>query len=215
MIRTGGEQRVSNFLLWGAAYSELFFSDILWPDFQANTCTQAIAAYQRRQRRFGLVLFPQRYTLGPCPTRCPAPDCAHRHPDHPGIVYVGATRRVVRLAGVAMTIAAWEFFAMTHPTTPPVAGSAPGSPSHSSPPRLPPASAPSTAPGSVPLGLAAPRSHRPPLLPRAPRPHPHGPAPHRRPGHGPVVPRRPHGRPRPRAHLRHLRPRARASACSP
>jgi undecaprenyl diphosphate synthase len=66
MIRTGGELRVSNFLLWGAAYSELFFSDILWPDFQVEHLYQAIAAYQRRQRRFGLV--SNSNTLGPCPT---------------------------------------------------------------------------------------------------------------------------------------------------
>lgn len=55
MIRTGGEQRISNFLLWGSAYSELFFSDTLWPDFEAEDLYAAIAAYQRRQRRFGLV----------------------------------------------------------------------------------------------------------------------------------------------------------------
>jgi undecaprenyl diphosphate synthase len=66
MIRTGGEVRISNFLLWGAAYSELFFSDILWPDFQVEHLYQAIAAFQRRQRRFGLV--PNSNTLGPCPT---------------------------------------------------------------------------------------------------------------------------------------------------
>ncbi|MDB4931547.1 MAG: Undecaprenyl diphosphate synthase [Myxococcaceae bacterium] len=66
MIRTGGELRISNFLLWGAAYSELFFSDILWPDFQVEHLYQAIAAFQRRQRRFGLV--PNSNTLGPCPT---------------------------------------------------------------------------------------------------------------------------------------------------
>ncbi len=55
MIRTGGEQRVSNFLLWGSAYSELYFSDTLWPDFEAEDLYLAIASYQRRQRRFGLV----------------------------------------------------------------------------------------------------------------------------------------------------------------
>lgn len=55
MIRTGGEQRISNFLLWGSAYSELYFSDTLWPDFEAEDLYQAIASYQRRQRRFGLV----------------------------------------------------------------------------------------------------------------------------------------------------------------
>jgi undecaprenyl diphosphate synthase len=66
MIRTGGEMRISNFLLWGAAYSELVFSDILWPDFQVEHLYQAITAFQRRQRRFGLV--PNSNTLGPCPT---------------------------------------------------------------------------------------------------------------------------------------------------
>ena len=66
MIRTGGELRVSNFLLWGSAYSELFFSDILWPDFQVEHLHLAIAAFQRRQRRFGLV--PPINSLGPCPT---------------------------------------------------------------------------------------------------------------------------------------------------
>ncbi len=55
MIRTGGELRISNFLLWGSAYSELWFSDTLWPDFTAEHLYQGIAAYQRRQRRFGLV----------------------------------------------------------------------------------------------------------------------------------------------------------------
>lgn len=55
MIRTGGEQRISNFLLWGSAYSELYFSDTLWPDFEAEDLYLAIASYQRRQRRFGLI----------------------------------------------------------------------------------------------------------------------------------------------------------------
>lgn len=55
MIRTGGELRISNFLLWGAAYSELWFTDTLWPDFTADHLYQALASYQRRQRRFGLV----------------------------------------------------------------------------------------------------------------------------------------------------------------
>ena len=52
-IRTGGEQRLSNFLLWQSAYSELFFSDRLWPDFDEAALDQAIAAYQGRERRFG------------------------------------------------------------------------------------------------------------------------------------------------------------------
>lgn len=53
LIRTGGEMRLSNFLLWQAAYSELFFSDKLWPDFDEAALDQAIAAYAARERRFG------------------------------------------------------------------------------------------------------------------------------------------------------------------
>ncbi|MCF8178993.1 MAG: di-trans,poly-cis-decaprenylcistransferase [Sulfuritalea sp.] len=52
-IRTGGEQRISNFLLWQLAYSELFFTDTLWPDFDGATLDMAIASYRRRERRFG------------------------------------------------------------------------------------------------------------------------------------------------------------------
>ena len=52
-IRTGGEQRISNFLLWQLAYSELFFTDTFWPDFDARTLDAAIASYQKRERRFG------------------------------------------------------------------------------------------------------------------------------------------------------------------
>ena len=52
-IRTGGEQRLSNFLLWQSAYAELFFSDLLWPEFDEAALDDAIAAFQRRERRFG------------------------------------------------------------------------------------------------------------------------------------------------------------------
>lgn len=52
-IRTGGEQRISNFLLWQLAYSELYFTDTLWPDFDAKALDQAIASYRKRERRFG------------------------------------------------------------------------------------------------------------------------------------------------------------------
>jgi len=55
LIRTGGEQRISNFLLWGSAYAEFYFTDELWPDFGANSLYYAIQAYQSRERRFGLV----------------------------------------------------------------------------------------------------------------------------------------------------------------
>jgi undecaprenyl diphosphate synthase len=52
-IRTGGEQRISNFLLWQLAYTELYFTDLLWPDFDAAALDEAIASYRRRERRFG------------------------------------------------------------------------------------------------------------------------------------------------------------------
>ena len=52
-IRTGGEQRISNFLLWQLAYTELHFTDILWPDFDASALDTAIASYRQRERRFG------------------------------------------------------------------------------------------------------------------------------------------------------------------
>ena len=53
LIRTGGEQRISNYLLWQIAYSELYFSDTYWPDYSASDLHQAIASYQQRQRRYG------------------------------------------------------------------------------------------------------------------------------------------------------------------
>jgi undecaprenyl diphosphate synthase len=56
LIRTGGEQRISNFLLWQAAYAELYFADILWPDFDATELSSAVAWYGQRQRRFGLTM---------------------------------------------------------------------------------------------------------------------------------------------------------------
>jgi undecaprenyl diphosphate synthase len=52
-IRTGGEQRVSNFLLWQLAYTEFYFTDALWPDFGAAALDEALASYRRRERRFG------------------------------------------------------------------------------------------------------------------------------------------------------------------
>ncbi len=52
-IRTGGEQRISNFLLWQLAYTELYFTDALWPDFDAAALDEAIASYRNRERRFG------------------------------------------------------------------------------------------------------------------------------------------------------------------
>jgi undecaprenyl diphosphate synthase len=53
-IRTGGEQRISNFLLWNLAYAELYFTDTLWPDFSADDFERALRHFAGRQRRFGL-----------------------------------------------------------------------------------------------------------------------------------------------------------------
>ena len=53
LIRPGGEQRLSNFLLWQCAYAEFYFTPVLWPDFTKEELHRAIAAYQHRDRRFG------------------------------------------------------------------------------------------------------------------------------------------------------------------
>lgn len=53
LIRTSGEQRISNFLLWQIAYAELYFTEILWPDFKKGDLFEAIYNYQKRERRFG------------------------------------------------------------------------------------------------------------------------------------------------------------------
>jgi undecaprenyl diphosphate synthase len=53
VIRTSGEHRISNFLLWQIAYAELYFTDILWPDFKEQDLYEAILSYQKRERRFG------------------------------------------------------------------------------------------------------------------------------------------------------------------
>ncbi|MBI2169052.1 MAG: di-trans,poly-cis-decaprenylcistransferase [Actinobacteria bacterium] len=55
VIRTSGESRISNFLLWEAAYSELFFTDVLWPDFRRDHLFEAVRDFQRRERRFGAI----------------------------------------------------------------------------------------------------------------------------------------------------------------
>ncbi len=53
-IRTGGDQRISNFLLWQFAYAEFFFADVLWPDFDGPALARAVSEFRRRERRFGL-----------------------------------------------------------------------------------------------------------------------------------------------------------------
>jgi undecaprenyl diphosphate synthase len=55
MIRTSGEHRVSNFLLWQMAYTELYFTETLWPDFRREHLFEAIVDYQKRERRFGKI----------------------------------------------------------------------------------------------------------------------------------------------------------------
>jgi len=55
LIRTGGQRRLSNFLLWQIAYAELYFTDKLWPDFRKKNLFEAIVDYQKRERRFGKI----------------------------------------------------------------------------------------------------------------------------------------------------------------
>jgi undecaprenyl diphosphate synthase len=55
MVRTSGEYRISNFLLWELAYSELVFTDVLWPDFRREDLFEAVREFQRRDRRFGAI----------------------------------------------------------------------------------------------------------------------------------------------------------------
>jgi undecaprenyl diphosphate synthase len=53
VIRTGGEIRISNFLIWQSAYSEFYFTEVLWPDFDQNETDKALLSYSQRERRFG------------------------------------------------------------------------------------------------------------------------------------------------------------------
>ena len=53
LIRTSGERRISNFLLWQIAYAELYFTDVFWPDFREQNLIDALLSYQQRERRFG------------------------------------------------------------------------------------------------------------------------------------------------------------------
>jgi undecaprenyl diphosphate synthase len=65
LIRTGGEKRLSDFLLWECAYAELLFTDRMWPDFTADDLAAAVADFHRRERRFGAV---ETAAEPPCPT---------------------------------------------------------------------------------------------------------------------------------------------------
>ena len=70
LIRTAGEQRLSDFLLWETAYAELWFTDVLWPDFRRRDLAEAVAAFRRRERKFG--------GLRPIPDDRPAKPAAER-----------------------------------------------------------------------------------------------------------------------------------------
>jgi len=64
LIRTGGEKRLSDFLLWESAYAELLFTDRMWPDFDAPKLAAAVQEFKHRERRFGAVPSPERLTAG-------------------------------------------------------------------------------------------------------------------------------------------------------
>ena len=87
-IRTGGEQRISNFLLWQLAYCELFFTDKFWPDFDTATLDAAIMSYRRRERRFGRTSDQLIAGLGrpeaPANAVSPAPTLLAPHARKPG-----------------------------------------------------------------------------------------------------------------------------------
>jgi undecaprenyl diphosphate synthase len=74
LIRSGGEKRLSDFLLWECAYAELFFSDRMWPDFGAEDLAAAVNDFRKRERRFGGVgnarAFPPRVPSTPAPSNC-------------------------------------------------------------------------------------------------------------------------------------------------
>ena len=67
LIRTGGELRISNYLLWQIAYSELYFCDTFWPDFSEDDLRRAIESYQQRQRRYGKTEAQVEEEEGPAP----------------------------------------------------------------------------------------------------------------------------------------------------
>jgi undecaprenyl diphosphate synthase len=78
LIRTGGEKRLSDFLLWESAYAEMVFTDQMWPDFDASSLDAAVAEFRRRDRRFGAVPAPPTNswttnTAVPCPSSCGIP----------------------------------------------------------------------------------------------------------------------------------------------
>jgi undecaprenyl diphosphate synthase len=98
VIRTGGERRISNFLLYGLAYAELHFADVLWPDFGAEDLYTAIGSFQQRERRFGLVA-PQRASAPPAPSPTATPSTTGRAPALPvDSALANATSPITRIA---------------------------------------------------------------------------------------------------------------------
>ena len=86
-VRTGGEQRISNFLLWQLAYSELYFTDTLWPDFDDAALDAAIVSYRQRERRFGRTseqLRPAVHAVAGAPAVLPAPTFSSSRADRAG-----------------------------------------------------------------------------------------------------------------------------------
>ncbi len=99
VIRTGGERRISNFLLYGLAYAELHFADVLWPDFTEVDLYEAVASFQRRERRFGLVGKPAEPLLAAAEGESEAPVAsADTHADESKAAAAGGAP-VLRLVG--------------------------------------------------------------------------------------------------------------------
>ncbi len=98
IIRTGGERRISNFLLYGAAYAELFFTDALWPDFGAEHLYTAVGSFQARERRFGLVGRPAELELSTSSPSSPPSPSAPSSPLAPALEAPKDGAKVIRLA---------------------------------------------------------------------------------------------------------------------
>ena len=97
-IRTGGEQRISNFLIWQLAYTELYFTDTFWPDFDARTLDEAIGSYQQRERRFGRTSEQVREASRPS-LAAPAAPAPETDPASASRVAPGAILKPVSLGG--------------------------------------------------------------------------------------------------------------------
>jgi undecaprenyl diphosphate synthase len=78
LVRTAGEQRVSDFLLWEIAYAELYFTDALWPDFRRNDLQAAMTEFRRRERRFGGLIAMPGEAGAPAPQLVPATAATRR-----------------------------------------------------------------------------------------------------------------------------------------